>query len=73
MVLKSSASASDADRTAKIASVAAQHFTRLGFCLFSSLHGNDKVICTGAMTRERSGGDFIEIIKYSLNIFSGLL
>jgi hypothetical protein len=42
--LKSSASASDADRTATIASVVAEHFTRLGFCRFSSPHGNDKVI-----------------------------
>ena len=44
MVLKSSASARDVDRTAKIASVVAQHFTRPRFCLFCSPLRDDKMI-----------------------------
>ena len=44
MVLKSSASASDADSAAKIDSAVFQYFTGGGFCLFCSPHGNDKVI-----------------------------
>src|SRR6266481_9083449 len=43
-VLKSSASASVADRSAKIASVVAYSFTLGAFCLFCSPHGNDKMI-----------------------------
>src|SRR5207248_2660234 len=43
MVLKSSASASDAERSGKIASVVAQSFTCGAFCLFCSPHGNDKI------------------------------
>src|ERR1700745_4066693 len=41
--LKSSASASDADRTAKTASIVAQFFTPGAFCLFRPPHGNEKV------------------------------
>src|SRR5439155_985866 len=40
-VLKSSASASVADRSAKIASVVAYSFTLGAFCLLCSPHGND--------------------------------
>src|SRR5438445_7577352 len=43
-VLKSSASASVADRSAKIASVVAYSFTLSAFCLFCSPHGNDKMM-----------------------------
>jgi hypothetical protein len=55
MVLKSSASASDADRIAKIASVVAEHFTRPGFCRFFSPHGNDKVICASRRHGDKPG------------------
>ena len=51
MVLKSSASASDAERSGKIASVVAQSFTCGAFCLFCSPHGNDKI----DFKRSRSG------------------
>src|SRR5207245_11765464 len=44
IVLKSSASASDAERSGKIASVVTQSFTRGAFCLFCSPHGNDKMM-----------------------------
>src|SRR5437870_8102702 len=43
-VLKSSASASVADRSAKIASVVAYSFMLGAFCLFCSPHGNDKMM-----------------------------
>src|ERR1700719_1481416 len=43
-VLKSSASASVADRSAKIASVVAYSFTLGAFCLFCSPHGNHKMM-----------------------------
>src|SRR6266478_4727249 len=51
IVLKSSASASDAERSGKIASVVAQSFTCGAFCLFCSPHGNDKI----DIKRSRSG------------------
>ena len=41
VVLKSSESASDANRTAKIN--VPQYFTGPGFCRFSYSHGNDKI------------------------------
>jgi hypothetical protein len=44
MVLKSSASASDADSAAKIDSAVFQYSTKGGFCRFCSPDGNDKVI-----------------------------
>jgi hypothetical protein len=42
MVLKSSASPSDADRTANIASVVAQHFTRTDSAAFFSTYQRQK-------------------------------
>src|SRR5437763_15898427 len=51
MVLKSSASASDADRTANIASVVAEYFTQPGFCRVCSPHRNKKLINRRPMTR----------------------
>jgi len=49
--LKSSAIASDADRTVKIASVVAQQFTRRILRLLRSASQRQNVTCTGAMTR----------------------
>jgi hypothetical protein len=49
IVLKSSASASDAD-SAKIANAVCEYFMAAGFCLFSSPHGNDKVLARIAQT-----------------------
>src|SRR6516164_4219408 len=43
IVLKSSANASDADRSGKIAIVVGQSFTRGAFCLSSSPESNDKM------------------------------
>ncbi len=55
MVLKSSASAIDADSGAKIGSgsVLSHYFTRAGLCLFCSAHANDK----WDMARRNEAGD----------------
>jgi len=53
MVLKSSASAIDADSGAKIGSVLSHYFTRAGLCLFCSAHDNDK----WDMARRNEAGD----------------
>src|SRR6266516_7942087 len=72
-VLRSSASAIDADSATKIASEICRYFTRRIVPLLLSTQQSQNDMEPAQGCAKRSGSDFAHIAKYSLSMFSGLM